>query len=164
MTIPVLLNNIENQNKGFDRRLTINYWITSFQGYAISFLEELLDNLIDKTVSRVTENRVQLLELYQVANDIQLEEAREAYPHVVNIRKIISKQNSNFANIDYAGREDLKIEFTKLVRLVNRIEARVYSKTFEKNKKEPLPGYIKKQVISNSQKIIGNALLKEANC
>tara|TARA_R110002126_G_scaffold53886_2_gene145944 strand:+ start:5060 stop:5554 length:495 start_codon:yes stop_codon:yes gene_type:complete len=164
MTIPVLLNNIENKNKGFNRRLTINYWITSFKSYAISFLENLLDGLIDKTVSRVIENRVQLLELYQVANDIQLEEAREAYPHIINVRKIISKQNNNFANIDYAGREDLKVEFTKLVKLVNRIEARIYSKTFKKDNSEPIPDYIKKQVISNSQEIIGNALLKEANC
>jgi len=163
MTIPVLLNNIENKNKGFNNRLTINYWLTHIQGLAISYLDNYLEGLIDKTVSRVNENRVQLMELYQVANDIQLEDAKKAYPHIVNIRRIITKQNKKFASIDYADRKDLKVEFTKLVKLVNRIEARVYSKTFKKEEREPIPDYIKKQVISNSQKIIGNALLEEAN-
>ena len=159
----ILLHNIGDKNRGFNFRLTKNYWFAKVSSIALDYLRETLNKLINKTLFRIEEIRVLLEEVYKEAEHADPKEAEEALRFIVTLRKSITKQNKKFSSIDYAESLELGKAFTNLVRLINRIEARVQSRIYSNSEVNKTPDYIKEKMTFNSKKAVSNALLQEAN-
>ncbi|GAB5408371.1 MAG: hypothetical protein BalsKO_07360 [Balneolaceae bacterium] len=160
----ILLHNIGDKNWGFNFRLTKSYFLAKINSIALDFLQGELNKLIDKTVFRTEEFRVLLEEVYKEAKNAPSDESKEVISIIITVRKSITKQNKRFSTINYAERKDLKDSFLDLVRLVNRLEARLNSNIYSDIDINKTPDYIKDKMALNSKKAVTNALLQEANC
>lgn len=159
----VLLNNIGDDNWSFDWRLTKNFFLAKIENIQFFYHKKLLSRVIEKTIFRIRELSLLLNEVYKETLNIKQDEAVAAYPVIIKIRKTITKQNKRFRTINYADSEELKRVFISLVRLVNRIEARLLKKKNDENKIIETPKHIKEKMALNSKKIVGDAILQEAN-
>lgn len=163
MSTLTLLHNIGDKNRAFDIRLTKDYWLTKLQTATVSFLEDILKKLTNKSLHHISELTLMLQEVYKESKNIDSEEAEEALPIIKKLRETITKQNSKFASIEYGHNEELRTAFVYLVKLVNRIESSVQKQLYNDSEVLETPAHIKEKMASNSKKAIENAILQEAD-
>lgn len=154
-----LLHNIGQKKRPLNRSLTIEYWKNRANRFLLGFLENMLDKLAEKVIFQLDDTASTLMEAYEEADNISVQEAEEAYPDIKEIRKLITKQKKKFAEVDYADSKEVERKFHKLVRLANRLEARVQKKMYQEEQPEPAPDYIKDKMRENSRKMVENAAI-----
>ena len=120
--------------------------------YQVGKLNTQLDGLIND-----------LYELYLDVENASSEEASEMYESVRDIRKSATKQKNRLKDLNLVENKNLAKRFYRLVRLSNRVEARVQKKMYSDKEVEGVSEDIKNNIIKNSNEIVGNALQQEAN-
>ncbi len=70
MSTLTLLHNIGDKNRAFDIRLTKDYWLTKLQTATVSFLEDILKKLTNKSLQHINELTLMLKEVYKESKDI----------------------------------------------------------------------------------------------
>ena len=143
-------HNITERNRVFSRKLTAGYFLTA-PIYLLEKVTDILDSTLNKLINKVIkgiDNTARIIiPVYEVANDLSSKDAKDIYPLIVNLRRTVLKQDKKYSDISYADSEELRVKFKKLIRLINRTEARIYARTFEGEQERKTPNYIKDSLI-----------------
>lgn len=154
----MLIHNIDQKGRLFNRSLTIEYWKERVPKIFLSLFEDGLDQVVKKVIFQLDDTASSLITVYKEADEISVGEAKVIYPQVQDLRKIISKQNRRFTEIGYADSEEIEVKFNKLVHLANRLEAKVQKQIYREEEPESAPYYIKEKMKDNSRKAFRDAL------
>lgn len=153
-----LIKNIGQKNAPFNRSLTINYWKNKAFSVAENILSNSLETLVGRLVFSLDEMTVLLSEVYEEASQLSAEEAAEVCPKVQTLQKTITRQRNRFKGINYMDSRMVQKKFYTLVRLTNRLEARLRKQMYQDAPHIPTPDYIKEKMRANSKKAIINGL------
>lgn len=154
-----LIHNIGEKKRPFNWSLTVEYWKNRANRLFLGFLEGMKDKMTKRIVFQLDDTAVTLMNVYDEANNISIQEAKEVYPDIKELRKVVTKQRNRFRKVDYVDSPDVKRKFQKLVHLANRLEARVQKKMYQAEQPEPAPDYIKKKMRENSRKMVADATI-----
>lgn len=114
--------------RSYKKKVNISGWIFNYKKRTTS-RTAILQELISSTGNVST----LLMYIYESVPSLSKEEADWLLPEMISIREKTSEASALLGNINYINDSDLKKEHIRVVRLVNRIEARVRKRKNEGN-------------------------------
>jgi hypothetical protein len=140
----------------------VNYVLDRLSLPLGSFSEWLHKKALLRILTQMHEMNNHLFVFYQEIPGIDKEHAKKTYSLISKLQESVNAHNGRIKRIDYMGSDELKEDFIKLIRLVNRIKSRLHGVIHSDSEHIQTPDYIKAKIHQNSKKIVADALREKA--